>query len=64
MMMAEGLGILWLRAWAKKAESMIWVSVGIHVGSLLVGAILMFAMGAAPGGAVMLFMAIVVAVLW
>jgi hypothetical protein len=43
---------------------MIWASAGVHVGSLVVGAIIMFAVGAAPGGAVMLALALLVALLW
>lgn len=59
-----GVGVLWLRAWARHADRMIWVSVGIHVGSFVTGAIVTFAVGAIPAGAVMLFMAVLVAVLW
>ena len=64
LLLPLGIGIVWLRSWARHAERMIWVSVGIHVGSLAAGAIVMFAVGAAPAGAMMLFVAVLVAVLW
>ncbi|KAI8468538.1 MAG: plasma-membrane choline transporter-domain-containing protein [Monoraphidium minutum] len=58
------LGVVWLKAWARHAQKMIWVSAGIHVASLTAAAVLMFTVGAAAGGGVMLFLAVVVAVLW
>lgn len=58
------LGVLWLRAWAAHPARMMWASAAIHVGSLAVGAVILFAAGAAPGGALLLVGALLVAVMW